>query len=83
MFCYIASKALIIFEYDLCVFMKMIIAYKHIDKYELIYLFRIVLELIFQRQSVAMSKGGNLFGVGVVLRLRLNTYLKPSTHIDS
>ena len=37
----------------------------------------------FLRQSFAMSKGENLSGVGVVLRLRLNTYLTPSIHIDS
>ena len=37
----------------------------------------------FLRQSFAMSKGENLSGVGVVLRLRLNTYLTPSIHINS
>ena len=30
-----------------------------------------------------MSKGENLSRVGVVLRLRLNTYLTPFIHIDS
>ena len=36
----------------------------------------------FFRQSFAKSKRENLSCVGVVLRLRLNTYLTPSTHID-
>jgi hypothetical protein len=61
----------------------MLIVYKHIVNYELIYFIWIVLELNFLRQSFAMSKGENLSGVGVVLRLRLNTYLTPSIHINS
>ncbi len=47
MFCWFSSKAPILFEYELWVFLKMLIVYKHIDKYELIYLIGIVLELIF------------------------------------
>ena len=61
----------------------MLIVYKHIDKYELIYLIGIVLDFFFFRHRFAMSRWKNLSGVGVVLRLRLNTYLTPSIHIDS
>ena len=46
-------------------------------------LFELFWNWFFLRQSFAMSKGENLSGVGVVLRLRLNTYLTPSIHIDS
>ena len=61
----------------------MLIAYKHIDKAELIYLIGIILELFLFRRSFAKSKGKKYYGVEVVLRLRVNTYLTPSIHIDS